>query len=120
MANRIAGVAFLKVDGRQYALRGSFTVSPSAVEREGIAGQDRVHGFKETPRVPYISGDLSLVPELSLEELEKITNATVTAELANGNSYVLRDAWTTAAFEADTGEGQVTVKWEGVSCDEIR
>jgi hypothetical protein len=40
MAPRIAGVAFLKVDGQQYPLRGNFMVSPSAVERAGIAGQD--------------------------------------------------------------------------------
>ncbi len=64
MANRIAGIAFLKVDGVQYPLRGNFTVSPSPLERAMIAGQDYVHGYSENPRVPYISGDVSLVPEL--------------------------------------------------------
>jgi hypothetical protein len=31
MAQRIAGTAFLKVDGAIYPLRGNFTVSPSAL-----------------------------------------------------------------------------------------
>ena len=52
MAQRIAGTAFVKVDGDQYPLRGNLTVSPSAVERAMIAGQNYVHGFSELPRVP--------------------------------------------------------------------
>jgi len=40
MSQRVAGVAYLKVDGQIYPLRGNFTVSPSSVERAGIAGQD--------------------------------------------------------------------------------
>lgn len=119
MGNRIAGVSYVKADGDQFALKGDFTVSPSAVEREGIAGLDGVHGYKETPRVPFVEGNFSLPPELSIEALEAMTNVTITTELANGRVYVLRNAWTTAAFEIDAAEGQVQVRWEGESCDEI-
>lgn len=119
MGKRIAGIAYLKADGVQYALKGSFTVSPSKVEREGIAGQDRVHGYKEMPRVPSISGDISMVAELSLEALEAITNATVTAELASGHVYLLQQAWTKSAFEVNTADGQVSVVWEGIDCHEL-
>jgi len=119
LAQRIAGIAFLKVDGDLYPLRGNFTVSPSPTERAGIAGQDYVHGFSELPRVPYIEGDVSLVPELSMEAVASIVNSTVTAELANGKTYVLREAWCRSAFELNTREGQTRVRFEGVSCDEI-
>jgi hypothetical protein len=119
VAQRIAGIAFLKVDGAIYPLRGNFTVSPSALERAGIAGQDFVHGYSEAPRVPFIEGDVSLVPELSTDSIEAITNATVTAELANGKTYVLREAWCRSALELNTREGQTRVRFEGVSCDEI-
>ena len=54
-------------------LRGNFTVSPSALERAGIAGQDYVHGYSELPRVPYIEGDITTVVGMSTEELEAIT-----------------------------------------------
>jgi hypothetical protein len=119
MGQRIAGIAFLKVDGNLYPLRGNFTVSPSAVERTGIAGQDYVHGFAELPRVPYIEGDVSLVPELNTEDVEALIDVTVTAELANDKTYVLRNAWCKAAFELNTREGHTRVRFEGIECDEI-
>lgn len=119
MGQRFAGIAYVKVDGVQYDLRGSFTVSPSSTKRDGIAGQDGVHGFKEEPRVPFIKGDLSTTAGLSIKQLDAMTNSTVTANLANGKSYVLRGAWTVSAHEIDTGEGKVAVEWQGLSCDEI-
>ncbi|MBO4220817.1 phage tail tube protein [Bradyrhizobium neotropicale] len=67
MAQRIAGIAFLTVDGTQLAVRGNFTVSPSPVERTMIAGQDGAHGYQELPRVPYIKADLSTLPGFYLE-----------------------------------------------------
>ncbi|WP_188260870.1 phage tail tube protein [Azospirillum tabaci] len=118
--NRIAGVCYLKVDGAQYALRGSLTVSPDSIEREGIAGMDGVHGYKETPRVPSISADLSDIGGLSLETLRAITDATITAELANGKVYTLRNAWVAGALELDAGEGQVSVTFEGMKCEEMK
>jgi len=118
--NRIAGTCYLKVDGTQYSLRGSLTVSPDDVEREGFAGQDEVHGYIEKPRVPSISADLTDTGGLSLDALRAMTDVTVTAELANGKSYVLRNAWTKGAHELNTAEGQVAVTWEGKKCEEIR
>ena len=119
MGERIAGVAYVKVDGAQYPLKGGLTVSPSDTEREGIAGQDYVHGYKEMPRVPYIEGDFSTVAGLSVEAINRITNATITAELANGRVYVLANAWCTNATEIDTEEGQFTARFEGLRCREL-
>src|SRR5215467_4706209 len=102
MAQRIAGVAFLTVDGTQLALRGNFTVSPSSVERTMIAGQDSVHGYQELPRVPYIEGDLSTVPGLSLEELLHQTPEPVVDQLANNIQYPLTGAKCKGGFEANT------------------
>jgi hypothetical protein len=119
VAQRIAGIAYLKVDASLYPLRGNFTVSPSSLERAGIAGQDFVHGFSEMPRVMFIEGDVSLVPELSMTAVEAVVNSTVTAELANGKTYVLREAWCRSALELNTREGQTRIRFEGISCDEI-
>jgi hypothetical protein len=119
MASRIAGIAFLKVDGNQYPLRGNFDVSPSAFTRSGIAGLDQVHGYMELPRIPYIEGDVSLDPALSTENVEAITNSTVTAELANGHTYVLRQAWCTDALVLVAHDGMARVRFEGISCDEL-
>jgi hypothetical protein len=119
MAQRFAGIAFVTVDGNQYALRGNFTVSPSVVERTMLAGQDGVHGYQELPRVPYIEGDLSAMPNLNLEDLEQQVDSTVVAQLANGKQYTLINSTCKAAFEENTRDGQVRVRWEGVGCQEL-
>lgn len=116
---RIAGIAYLKVDGSQYPLRGNFTVSPSPTERAMIAGQDYVHGFSENPRVPFIEGDVSLTADVSSETLDAFTDSTVTAELANGRAYILHHATCVSKLELNTKDGQTRVRFEGTSCDEI-
>ena len=115
-----AGTAYLKYDGGMLPLKGNLTVSATPVERTGIAGQDYVHGYQELPRVPYIEGDVSTLPEVSLETLEQVIDATVTAELINGTTYVLRNAWTKGPLDINTHDGQFRIRFEGVSCDEMR
>jgi len=116
---RIAGVAFVYVDGRQYPLRGNLVISTDTIERTGVAGQDGVHGFTETPRVPWIEGDFSDIGGLSLMSLQAMCDVTVTAELANGKSYVLRNAWTSTAREFNAADGQATVRFEGMAAEEL-
>lgn len=119
MAQRIAGIAFLTVDGNQLSVRGNFTVSPSPTERTMIAGQDGVHGYQELPRVPYIEADLSTVPGLSLEALVAQTDVSVVASLANGIKYSLTGGTCKAGLENNTRDGQVRVRWEGLACQEL-
>ena len=86
---RVAGIAYLKVDGTQYDLAGNFTVSPSMIQRQMLAGQDGVHGYEEMPRVPFIEGDIRLAANLTVAQLDAMTDVTVTAELANGLTVIL-------------------------------
>jgi Phage tail tube protein len=117
--NRIAGVAYVKYNGRQLPAKGSWTVGFNTLKREGIAGQDRVHGYKEKPEVPFIEGECSTTADLSVEELIAVVDATVTLEHANGKVYVLRNAWTADAYDIDSEEGKIKVKFEGMSIDEL-
>lgn len=117
--NRIGGVLNFTIDGTQYAARGNFEVTPSTVKREGIAGQDYVHGYTELPIVPGIKGDLTTTSELSLQTLEQITDSTIQCSLANGKTYVLSQAWTVSAFAISTAEGRCAVEFQGISIDEI-
>ena len=118
MAQRIAGVAFLKVDGQQFILEGTLTVSPGSVSREGLVGLSGVAGYKEMPRIPFIEGSFFTTPDLSIKSVENITNATVTAELANGKTYVLRNAWSQEALEINAADGTFTQRFEGMECIE--
>lgn len=120
MANpgRIAGVTYLKVDGVQYALRGSCNVQPLSFTKEGIAGADGVHGYKEMPVVPTIDVEVSPIG-LPVKSIANLRNATVTTELADGRTYVLTDAWHKGEAKHDAVEGKVTFTFEGMVCREI-
>jgi hypothetical protein len=118
-AHKVGGVAFLKVNGFQYLLRGDLMVSPDLYERTGVAGQDGIHGYTEAPRVPFVSGKLTDTGGLSLAELQRMIDVTVMLELNNGKHYVLGEAWIAEARELNTQEGSVEVKFEGMFCEEV-
>ena len=118
MAVRIAGIAYLSVNGNHLSLRGNFMVSPTFVERTMLAGQDGVHGYQELPRVPYIEGDISTMPDLNIMDLANQVNVTVVAQLANQKQYTLNQAVCKAGLELNTRDGQTRVRWEGITCQE--
>lgn len=70
---------------------------------------------QELPRVPYIEGDISTTPDLPLEDIEQLVDSTIVAQLANGFQYSLFGAVCRAGFEANTRDGQVRVRWEGLN-----
>jgi hypothetical protein len=54
-----------------------------------------------------------------MEDVSNIVNSVVTAELANGKTYSLKEAWCRSAFELNTREGQTRIRFEGTTCVEI-
>ncbi|CAE6858783.1 hypothetical protein R75461_07870 [Paraburkholderia nemoris] len=102
--NRLAGIAYISVDGQNYMLAGELSYSPADVERESLVGQDRVHGFGETPRAPFISGSFRDAGTLTVKDFNSMTNVTVTLELANSKTVIGRNMWTVEAQEVKTPE----------------
>lgn len=116
--NRLAGVAYLSVDGKNYMLAGDFSYSVSKVSRETLIGQDRVHGYSEKPHAGMMSGSIRDAGGLSVASFSAMTNVTVTAELANGKTIIGSNMWTVEPQEVKTAEGTFEVKWEGMSVEE--
>ena len=54
---------------------------------------------------------------LDLNALLRTKDATVWLELANGKGVTLRDAWYAAEGTAKTKEGEIEVRFEGLSAD---
>ena len=119
MAGRIGGILNVTIDGTQYALKGGWTVTPTNLKRESVAGQDGTNSYTETPTVPGAKGELQTVPGLSVLALQAITDSTLTLELANGSTYVLAGAWSIPPFEIDTADGKVGVEFGCLTCDEL-
>lgn len=116
--NRLAGIAYLSVDGQNYMLAGDFGYSVSKISRETLIGQDRVHGYSEKPHAGSMSGTIRDAGGLSVASFNAMTNVTVTAELANGKTIIGRNMWTTDAQEVKTADGTFEVKWEGMNVEE--
>jgi len=122
MGQRKGGIIFFKIDGVQYQAKGAFTTSLGRATREAIVGSDGVHGYKEMPVAPYVEGEITDDLAISLDALSQVTDATVTVEYANGKVFVLRNAWSTNqdGMSVQTEEGNVPIRFEGLSAEEVR
>ena len=113
MAECVAGEVFVKVDSRQLSVRGTCTISPNRITRSPISGLDGFHGFQSVFRAPYIEVEVTNRAVFPLTDLQVITDATVTAELENGEVYVLRNAFQSGDLELNAADGTCTVRFEG-------
>jgi hypothetical protein len=114
MANkRVAGTCYVYQDGRQVSLGGTFNIGVSSVNREDVVGLSGPVGVKEAWVRPYMEAEIIKTPDLRLTDLEKITDATITAELADGTTVVLYNACQIGELEYAGADGTVTVRWSG-------
>ncbi len=120
MANVRSGKIFLRADGVMYQAKGSFTFNLGADKREGIVGSDGVHGYKITPQIPFIEGEIAKDADMDMKAFLELDGVTVTLELADGTVVVLRDAWFAGEGSVGTEEHNVSVRFEGKSAEEMK
>lgn len=116
--NRLAGIAYISVDGQNYMLQADLTYRVSTIERESLVGQDAVHGYGEKPSTGMISATLRDAKNLSVAAVNSMTNSTVVLQLANGKTIIGRNMWTVDVQEVKTADATLDVKWEGPSVTE--
>lgn len=119
-ANRRAGKIFFKIDGELQEAKGEFTYNLGQPKREGIIGSDSIHGYKETPQIPFIEGAITDRTSLDLARLCQLDDVTVTLELNNAKTIVLRNAWFAGDGTGKTGEAEIAVRFEGLKAEEVR
>lgn len=119
MGHRRGGIIFVKVNGMQYDAKGEFTYDLGVSKKEAVVGQEGVHGFKETPKVAFIEGTITDSSTLDMKALRGTVDATVTLQLANGKTVLLREAWEASDGNVKTGEGEANFRFEGKSADEF-
>jgi len=120
MNRRVGGLLFLKVDGELFQAKGEFTYNINPVKRESVVGVDNVHGFKEEPKAIFVEGAITDSDELDLEAFQKIRDATLTLELANGKVIQLREAFYASDGDVTSSEGEIAVRFEAITGREIR
>ena len=118
-SRRIGGILELKVDGNQYLVKGSFTYNLGIPKKEMIVGMDGVHGYKETPQVPFIEGSITDTADISVSDLRKLINVTAVLRLANGKTISIEEAVEASDGDVTTEEGEIQVRFEGTKATEI-
>jgi hypothetical protein len=116
---RRAGLLQLKVNGEIHDAKGAFTYNLGRPKRDAIIGSDGVHGFKETPQVCYIEGAITDRGTLDLTALVTGKDLTVTLDLGNDKTVVLRGAWWAGEGTVNTEEAEIAVRWEGAGAEEF-
>ena len=119
MSQRRGGVISLKLNGEMQDAKGNFAYNIGRPKRAAIVGADRVHGFTETPQAAFIEGEITDRQTMDLAKLVTLREATITLELANGKTIVLRDAWYAGEGTGNTEEGNIPVRFEGADGEEI-
>lgn len=117
---KIGGVVYIKADGQTVVAKGdSFSYNTGKLKKEMVKGTDRVHGYKSMTQVPFIDGATTDLPNVNTEDLKDIADATVVLELNNGKTVILRNAVYAADGESTTEEGEIQLRFEGLSCEVI-
>lgn len=117
---RVGGIISLKVDSNQMWCKGNFSYNLGIPMREAVIGADFVHGFSEKAQAAFIEGEVTDHLALDLAALAQVKNATITLELGNGKTILLRDAAFAGEGTGNTEEGNVAVRFIGREGEEIK
>lgn len=110
---RIGGTCYVKVDGLQLSLTGGIEVPMNTNLKDDVMGLDGSADYKETHRAPYTKGTFKVPKGFPSDKLTSSDTMTITSELANGQVYVLSDAWVHGELNHNAEEGTVDVEFHG-------
>jgi len=119
-SQRRGGIIQVQIDGEVLDVKGNWSYNLGRPKMEGIIGADTVHGYTEKPQIAFIEGEITDSDEMDLEKLVTMKNGTVTLDLANGKMIALRRAWFAGDGTGNTEEGNIEVRFEGKSAEEIK
>ena len=115
---RRGGIVFFSVNGIQKDVKGVATYRIGGMMRDDVVGQDTVHGFSEKPSPCVLTLSLSDAPTFDLKAENRIQDATLVLQLANGKSVSFRSAWGHGDWEGESSEGEIKAEYHALSANE--
>lgn len=121
MSHKVAGLIDVRITTAagvvsQLQVRGKWKITPSGTKKEGIAGQDGVHGYKEMPTIGMMEGDVTNGRDFDISIIDSADDITATALLNNGHIYVGKGGWRADVTTIDTEDGSIPLKLEFMEC----
>lgn len=113
------GIVAVRVNGSPLRIKGEVKYSLGGNVREPVEGPTGLATFKVVRKAAFIEVISVDAEDVSLEDLQSLSNQTVTAQLENGKTIVLNEASTVGQIEVSTDEGEFTLRLVGPTAKEI-
>ena len=110
MGQKVAGTAYVKVDGAQLTITGGCEAPLMDVKRETV-----VPGFYKEERLPaYLKVTAVHTPDFPLKQLINGTDMTITCEFLNGKTYVLAGSYLVDEPSSKGDDGTIELQFDGI------
>jgi len=118
-SRRVAGQAWLTVDGVSFSVVGEPTWRVANVTRETLVSLSAIDGYRETITPGFIAATVRDTPGFKVKGFEDMTAAAVTLRMASGKQISGTGMWTTEASEVNAADATLAVRFEGEFVEEL-
>lgn len=116
----VGGTIYVRIGGEQQWAAGDWEYTLGLRKREPVMLTDRLAGYAETPQTAMLKGTVIDHDGLDVAALLRLTDATITLDLANGKSVVFTQATQTGEGTIKANSGEIAVEFTAVSAEEVR
>jgi len=114
MGRKVAGTCYIKADDQMFTITGGVEVPWNTKIKTPMETMDDEEGFySETKIAPFVRLTAVNDSKIDKKKLTESDTLTVTAELANGDVYVLTGAYLSGETTASGDEGTVPLQFHG-------
>ncbi|AZC55437.1 phage tail tube protein [Pseudomonas chlororaphis] len=110
MGQKVAGTAYIKVDGMQLTVTGGAEAPLSDKKRETVYPGY----YKEEPLAPFLKMTVLHTPDLTIKTLTEGKDMTITCEFNNGKVYVLSGAYMVDEPTSKGEDGSIELQFDGI------
>lgn len=113
------GILTVRVAGRSWDTKKGSTLDIGGIKREPRPGSRSTSGFTEEMVPSKLEVTLLVGEGDSLTDINKIVGETITAEADTGQTWIIRNAYSTDPAVITEGEGEAKVVFNGESAEEM-
>lgn len=111
------GTAVIRINGREIKSLTGATFTTGGFTRQPVKGA-RVYGFNQTPTEAVVNLTIPNSADTSVDELNNITDATITITPDAGRQWLMPNAWSNGNASIN-GEGNISCGFSSCEAKEI-